>query len=171
MKTLGRCPGWSESLLSAHSFCWFCHVGAQLLLLVSVAEQAGCTLRSQVFSWHSSNINTFKPPYDKTNKVACAPSEDSDQPGRPPSLIRVFAVRMKKAWVLSYPLSTQRRIWSDWADAQADLSLRWAHMSLCWFYHEVAHLFDWKSLTVICIHRIYHAFSFPRSLDSLGLTR
>ena len=36
----------------------------------------------------------------------CAPSEDSDQPGHPPSLIRVFAVRMKKAWVLSYPLST-----------------------------------------------------------------
>ena len=35
----------------------------------------------------------------------CAPSEDSDQPGHPSSLIRVFAVRMKKAWVLSYPLS------------------------------------------------------------------
>ena len=57
----------------------------------------------------------------------CAPSEDSDQPGHPPSLIRVFAVRMKKAWVLSYPMSAQRRLWSDWADAQADLSLRWAH--------------------------------------------
>ena len=27
-----------------------------------------------------------------TNKVACAPSEDSDQPGHPPSLIRVFPV-------------------------------------------------------------------------------
>ena len=27
----------------------------------------------------------------------------------------------------SYPLSAQRRLWSDWADAQADLSLRWAH--------------------------------------------
>ena len=39
----------------------------------------------------------------------------------------VFAVRMKKAWVLSYPLSAQRRLWSDWADAQADLSLRWSH--------------------------------------------
>ena len=59
--------------------------------------------------------------------MACAPSEDSDQPGHPPSLIRVFAVRMKKAWVLSYPMSAQRRLWSDWADAQADLSLRWAH--------------------------------------------
>ena len=45
----------------------------------------------------------------------------------PPSLIRVFAVRMKKAWVLSYPLSAQRKLWSDWADAQADLSLHWAH--------------------------------------------
>ena len=57
----------------------------------------------------------------------CAPSEDSDQPGHLPSLIRVFAVRMKKAWVLSYPLSTQQRLWSNWADAWADLSLRWVH--------------------------------------------
>ena len=57
----------------------------------------------------------------------CAPSEDSDQPGHPPSLIRVFAVRMKKPWALSYPLSALRRLWSDWADAQADLSLRCAH--------------------------------------------
>ena len=56
----------------------------------------------------------------------CASSKDSDQPWHPPSLIRVFAVRMKKAWVLSYPLSTQQRLWSDWTDAQADLSLRWA---------------------------------------------
>ena len=53
--------------------------------------------------------------------------EKTDQPGHPPSLIRVFAVRMKKAWIFSYPLSAQRRLWSDWADAQADLRLRWAH--------------------------------------------
>ena len=33
--------------------------------------------------------------------MVCAPSEDSDQPGHPPSLIRVFAVRMKKAWSLA----------------------------------------------------------------------
>ena len=32
-----------------------------------------------------------------------------------------------KAWVLRYPLSTQRRHWSDWADAQADLRLCWGH--------------------------------------------
>ena len=31
----------------------------------------------------------------------CMPSEDSDQPGHQPSLIRVFAVRMKKLWSLA----------------------------------------------------------------------
>ena len=48
----------------------------------------------------------------------CAPSKDSHQPGHSPSLISVFAVRVNKAWVLSYPLSAQRRLWSDWADAR-----------------------------------------------------
>ena len=77
---------------------------------------------------------------DKTNKMTCAPSEDSDQPGHPPSLIRVFAVRMKKHWVLSYPLSALQRLWSDWASALSDLSLRWVHRSFCWFCLEVLHL-------------------------------
>ena len=30
--------------------------------------------------------------------------------------------------------------WWDWADAQADLSLRWSHMLFCWFCHEAAQL-------------------------------
>ena len=42
--------------------------------------------------------------------MACAPSEDSDQPGHSPSLVRAFASHMKKAWVLSYPLSVQWRL-------------------------------------------------------------
>ena len=46
-----------------------------------------------------------EPPHDKTNKMACAPREDSDQPGHLPSVIRDFTVHMKKASVLSYPLS------------------------------------------------------------------
>ena len=55
----------------------------------------------------SKEMVRYEPPHNKTNKMACAPSEDSDQPGHLPSLIRVFAVRMKKAWVLSYTLSAQ----------------------------------------------------------------
>ena len=65
----------------------------------------------------------------------CAPSEDSDQPGHPPSLIRVFAVRMKKACVLSYPLSAQ---WRRWCPGWSESSLG-AH-SFCWFCHGVAHI-------------------------------
>ena len=57
--------------------------------------------------------------------MACAPSEDSDQRIRP--VWSVFVVRMKNVWVLIYPLSAQRRLWSDWADAKAHLSVRWAH--------------------------------------------
>ena len=55
------------------------------------------------------------------------PSEDSDQTGHPPSLNRVFAVRIKNHWILSYPQNAHGKLWSDWADAKADLSLRWAH--------------------------------------------
>ena len=73
----------------------------------------------------ASKKSTYEPSHDKTNKMACAPSEDSEQPGHPPSLIRIFAVRIKKAWVLNYQLSAQQRLCSDWADAQADLGLRW----------------------------------------------
>ena len=64
----------------------------------------------------------------QNQRSECAPSEDSDQPWHPPSLIRFFAIHMKKTWVLRYPFSAQRRLWSDWADAQADLSLCWVHI-------------------------------------------
>ena len=63
-----------------------------------------------------NKVDINEPPHDKTNKMACAPSEDSDQPGHPPSLIRVFAIRIQKACVLSYPLSAQRSLWSDFAE-------------------------------------------------------
>ena len=70
-------------------------------------------------------LSANEPPHNKTNKVICVPSEDSDQPGPDQSsLIRVFPARMKKLWVLSYPLNAQQKLRSDWADAQAELSFR-----------------------------------------------
>ena len=44
-------------------------------------------------AYADSRKEHFEPPHDKTNKTTFVPSEDSDQPGHPPSLIRVFAVR------------------------------------------------------------------------------
>ena len=70
------------------------------------------------------------------------PSEDSDLSGHLLSLIRVFTVYMKKPF-LSYPLSTQRKLRSDLADAQADLSLCWAHMLFCYFSHAVVQI--WRT--------------------------
>ena len=64
--------------------------------------------------------------------------KDSDQPGHPPSLIRVFAVRSMGSLGPNFASGGQRWLWSDWADAQADLSLRWAHRSFCWFCRAVA---------------------------------
>ena len=86
----------------------------------------------------------FEPQHVKTNKMTCAhpPPEDSDQPGHPPSLIRIFAVR---SWVAKDPKFLQAD--SEDSDqtgrmpsAQADLSFRWAHMSFCWFCHVMAHM-------------------------------
>ena len=65
-------------------------------------------------------------------------SAQSDQSS--PSLIRVFAVHSKCSWGFNVSSCGLRRLWSDWADAQADLSLHWAHMPFFWFCHEVAHL-------------------------------
>ena len=59
----------------------------------------------------------------------CVPSEDSD-------------VRMKTLWAFSYPLSAQWRLWLDWANAQADLSLPWVH-SFCWFCQDWGSWLKW----------------------------
>ena len=53
----------------------------------------GMIYASSIFSSFLIRIITYEPPHDKINKVECAPSEQSDQPGHPPNLISVFAVR------------------------------------------------------------------------------
>ena len=83
----------------------------------------------------------------------------SAQSDQIPSLIRGFAVRMKKAWVLNYPLSGQRRLWSDWADAQVDLSLRLAHT------HFVGFVVSW--LKCCCCFFPKHAY-FRRICKARG---
>ena len=85
--------------------------------------------------WIEVSQITNERAHDKPTKWHVCPAKTQISLGICP-VWSVFAVRMKKAWVLSYPLSAQRRLWSDWADAQADLRLRWAHKPLCWFCHE-----------------------------------
>ena len=57
------------------------------------------------------------------------PSEDSDQPAHSRSLIRILAMRILDSQGCKVSSRGQWRLWSDCADSQADLSLRWVHMS------------------------------------------
>ena len=59
----------------------------------------------------------------------------------PRSLIRVFVFRLKKLCILDISKCAQWRFWSDCANAQADLNLRWSHMGEGTFNDAVAHLY------------------------------
>ena len=61
----------------------------------------------------------------------------------------VFAVRMKKPWVLSYPLSAQQRLirlfgFPGWSESSLG-----AH-SFCWFCHKAAHLICFCLSNIFC---------------------
>ena len=71
--------------------------------------------------------------------MAWVPSEDSDQTGHLLRLTRVFHCTQ---WIAKDPsfLYGDCEDWSDRADVQADLRLRWAHMSFCWFCRALAQM-------------------------------
>ena len=81
--------------------------GLTAVMYTDTFQTAVMVVGSAVVMITSKEHYRYESPRGKTNKMTCAPSEDSDQPGHPSSLIRVFAVRMKKLWVLSYPQSAQ----------------------------------------------------------------
>ena len=68
----------------------------------------------------------IEPPHDKTNKVAVRPAKAQISLGIRPVWSQSSLCAQ---WVAKDPsfLHADSKDWSDWADAQADLSLRWAH--------------------------------------------
>ena len=59
------------------------------------------------------------------------------------SIRPVWSESSLSAWRKLWSIATHwvhSEDWSDWADGQADLSLRWAHMPFCWFCHEADHM-------------------------------
>ena len=86
------------------------------------------------------DLKIYKLAFDKTYNTTCATSEDSDQPGHPPSLIGVVAVREMDSYGPKLSSRGPRKLWSDWADTQADLSLLWAHMPFCWLCRALAQM-------------------------------
>ena len=77
----------------------------------------------------------------------------------------VFDACLKTYWILDYAQSARRRLWSDCADAQADLSLRWAYMQSCRKCCASAHItinsifscmpYDWPQLQLSLTKQIH----------------
>ena len=65
---------------------------------------------SEATSKDKDTLSECEPPHDKTNKTAFVPSEDSDQPGHSPRLIRVFVVRSMGSWGPNVSSCGQRRL-------------------------------------------------------------
>ena len=81
----------------------------------------------------------YEPPYHRTNKITVHPAKTQISL----SICPVWSESSLCAeWVAKDPsfLHGDSEDWSDWADAEADLSLRWAHMPICWFCHEATHI-------------------------------
>ena len=85
--------GWRSN----YSICWNTGIWT---------NNKGCPIKWRSHETAPNNLvyKTFESQHYKNNKMTYAPSEDSDQPGHPPSLISP-AVRTKKPLVLSYPVS------------------------------------------------------------------
>ena len=98
--SLGIHPVWSESSLCAQ---WVAKDPSFLHSDSKVSEQtgrmprliwvfAGRTLILLVLSCCGSNLHLQELEHDKTDKLPIVTSEDSDQPGHQPNLIRVYAM-------------------------------------------------------------------------------
>ena len=57
------------------------------------------------------------------------------------------------------PSYGQQRHWSDWADAQADMSLCWVHVPFCWFCHEAAQIRNYRQRKLDCDQILHLCFS------------
>ena len=94
-------------------------------------QPRGRTEKSHITKWATTWQN---------QQNECASSEDSDQPGHPSSLIRVFAVSMKKAWVLSFPFKRTAKTLIRQSGCPGWSESLLGAQSLCWFSHVVAQM-------------------------------
>ena len=102
-----------------------CYLNNQRLLQLHVVLWMNLSANS---NWKR---NWFEPPHNKTNKMTV----------RPARLRSVWASTqfdpslLCAQWVAKDPsfLHADSEDWSDWADAQADLSLHWAHSHFAGF--------------------------------------
>ena len=90
-----------------------------------------------------SKKQKFVSVHDKTyNKTCVTSSKYSDQPIYLPTMARVMVYPSLDSLEVVEGTCDQQKLWSDCADAQADLSLRWSHKSYCRFCRALAQILE-----------------------------
>ena len=127
---------------------------------------------------NTDSYQSFEPVHDKTYNNTCVTSKDSDQPI---NLVRVLVYHSLDSPEAVEGTCDQRWLWSDCADAQTDLSLRWPYKSYCKFCRALAHFslsynktwfllkvnfkrtdnFVWSVSTKSAVYFIYVSFFSP----------
>ena len=69
--------------------------------------------------------------HDKTFITSCVTNTDSDQPVHPLGTTKALVYPSLDSLDAVEGTCDQPSLWSDCADAQADLSIRWSHKSYC----------------------------------------
>ena len=90
-----------------------------------------------------------EPAHDKTYNKRCVTRKDSDQPVYPSSMAMVLVHPSLDSPEAVKCTCDQRRLWSDCADAQSDLSLHWSLKSYCRFCCALAKIYR-KQLCFYC---------------------
>ena len=102
----------------------FCDIIAYIVFM-----KCECLLTQEYI--HQRSV--IEPQHDKTNRMTCAPSEDSDQTG--------WMLRLCAQWVAQVPVLHADSEDSDQAGRMPGLiCLFWVHVSFCWFCHAQAQL-------------------------------
>ena len=86
---------------------------------------------------------------DKTYNKTYVTRKDLDQHVNPPTTARVLVYPSLDSPEAVEGTCDQQRLWSDCADAQADLSLRCSHKSCCRISRALANMFDKVQLMLL----------------------
>ena len=108
-------------LLSSNSVC----IKSMYFILAEAID--GSDLKFSTI-WTASSKT--EPKHNKTNKMSCVPAKTQIPPVWSVFTVHSMGSQGTKACTCTHP-----RLWSEWEDAQADLSLCWVHMSFNWLRH------------------------------------
>ena len=112
------------------SYCNYTIVSCKCLFLISSSGTSGKTVLRDCDLFRVTLI-IFEPAHYKTYDKTCVTSKDSDQTIHPSRTARAFVYPCFDSLGAIEGTRDQRRLWSDCAKAQSDLSLRWSHKSCC----------------------------------------